>query len=231
MTEIRLLLKDLRQAKDISQEELARALNVSRQSIISLEQGEYLPSAPLLISLMEFFSCPIDQLVEGINIRQINSNNRKGGETAMALAPWNPLNAIDRMQEEMNEMVERTFGRGDWSRSIGPVAGAMNVHENDKEYEIEIQAPGFTDADINVEMSEDNVLNISGNHKAEAKKDGKNMIRREWEHAEFSRSVRFPTGIKADKVEARLENGTLNIIAPKLEPVKPKTKKIEIKKK
>ena len=40
MTKIRLLLRELRQARELSQEELAQALNLSRQSIISLERGE-----------------------------------------------------------------------------------------------------------------------------------------------------------------------------------------------
>ena len=63
--ELRLLLRDLRQAQDLSQDELARQLGISRQSIISLEQGAYLPSFPLLINMIHFFNCSLDQLVEG----------------------------------------------------------------------------------------------------------------------------------------------------------------------
>lgn len=229
----RLLLRDLRQASELSQEELARALQVSRQSIISLERGEYLPSAPLLIALMEFFNCPIDRLIEGVNIKQAteqHNENEKGGEQSMQLTPWNPFQAMDRLHDEMNEMVERNFGRGDWSRTLGPVAGAMNIHETDKTYEVEVQVPGYTENDFNIEMTED-MLTISGSKKQEEKNEGKNLVRREWEHSEFSRSIRFPTPIKADKVEAKLENGTLSIVAPKIEPAKPKTTKIQVKKK
>lgn len=235
--QIRLLLRELRQAHDLSQEELARALQLSRQSIISLERGEYLPSSPVLLALMEFFNCPIEQLVDGVNIRYVQSNDQntlneteKGGDQNMQLAPWSPFEAIDKMHDEMNTMLERNFGRGDWSRSLGSTAGAMNVHETDKEYEIELQAPGYTDADLSLEVS-DNTLTVTGSKKAETKNDGKNLIRREWSHSEFSRSVRFAQPIKEDGVEAKLDNGTLTIIAPKVEPVKPKIKKIEVKKK
>jgi len=224
---IRLLLKNLRQSRELSQEELARALNVSRQSIISLEQGAYLPSAPLLISLMEFFDCSIDDLVDGMKIS--HKQIEKGGEPNMQLVPSNPFQAIDRLHDEMNDMVEKTFGRVDWPRTIGTVAGAMNIHETDKNYEIEVQVPGFKDENLNIELTED-TLSITGEKKAEEQKEGKNLIRREWEHSQFSRSIRFATPIKEKDVEAKLENGTLMIVAPKVEPVKPKTTKIQVKK-
>jgi len=233
--EIRLLLRELRQAQELSQEELAKELGISRQSIISLERGEYLPSTPILVSLIEFFNCPIDQLIDGVNLQKINYQlesyeNEKGGDKQMQMTPWNPLQAVDQMHQEMNGLVERTFGRGDWSHALSGATGAMNVHESEKEYEIEMQLPGFNESDINLEIT-DGTLTISGEKKAEEKKDGKNLIRREWQHAEFSRSVRFNSPIKEDKVEAKLENGTLTITAPKVEPIKPKIKKIEVKKK
>ncbi|QQG50298.1 MAG: Hsp20 family protein [Candidatus Berkelbacteria bacterium] len=234
MPRFRLLLRQLRTQRDLSQEELARELNVSRQSIISLERGEYLPSAPVLISLMEFFRCNLPDLIEGINIVQQATDNeiQEGGEQSkMQLAPWSPFQAMDRMQEEMSEMVNRNFGRGDWSRALGTVAGAMNIHETDKEYEIELQVPGYAEDDVQIEMTED-TLTITGTKKHdENEKEGKNVVRREWQHSEFSRSIRFATPIKEDKVEAKLENGTLKIVAPKVEPAKPKTTKIQVKKK
>lgn len=230
MTKFRLLLRELRQANDLSQEELARALQVSRQSIISLERGEYLPSMPVLISLIEFFDCPIDQLIDGVspkNNQQLVSQTEKGGEKQMQLTPWSPFQAIDHMQEEMNSMIERTFGRGDWSNALQATTGAMNIHESEKEYEIEFQVPGYTEKEVTIEMTE-NTLTVSG-AKEEEKKEGRDVVRREWQHSQFRRSIRFTHPIKEDKVEAKMENGTLKIIAPKIEPTKPKVKKIEVK--
>jgi HSP20 family protein len=231
MPRFRLLLRQLRQNQSLSQEELARALNVSRQSIISLERGEYLPSAPVLIALMEFFNCSLPELIEGVKIQQqIANQTEKGGDETMQLAPWSPFQAIDRMQDEMNELINRNFGRGDWSRALGTVAGAMNIHETDKEYEIELQVPGYTEEDIQIEMTED-TLTVTGTKKHEdSQKEGKNLVRREWQHSEFSRSIRFATPIAEEKVEANLANGTLTVTAPKVEPVKPKVKKIAVKK-
>ncbi len=226
------MLRQLRQNQSLSQEELARALNVSRQSIISLERGEYLPSAPVLIALMEFFNCSLPELIEGVKIQASRSveEPQKGGDETMQLAPWSPFQAIDRMQDEMSELINRNFGRGDWSRALGTVAGAMNIHETEKQYEIELQVPGYSDDDLQIEMTED-TLTVTGTKKHEdIEKNGKSLIRREWQHSEFTRSIRFATPIAEDKVEAKLENGTLTVTAPKVEPVKPKTKKIVVKK-
>ena len=230
--ELRLLLRDLRQAQDLSQDELARQLGISRQSIISLEQGAYLPSFPLLINMIHFFNCSLDELVEGAPklIQQVsNQNVEEGGEQDMQIARWDPFQAIDKMHDEMGDVVERTFGRVDWPRALGTTAGAMNIHETDKEYEIQVQVPGYKENEINLEFSDD-TLTISGEKKTEEKEEKKNTIRREWAHASFSRQVRFAQPIMDEKVEAKLSDGTLTITAPKVEPVKPKIKKIEVKK-
>jgi HSP20 family protein len=55
-------LRDLRKRQHLSQEELAHELGVSRQSIISLEQGRSLPSLPLVITLCNFFDSSFEEL-------------------------------------------------------------------------------------------------------------------------------------------------------------------------
>src|SRR3989344_7591967 len=100
--ELRLLLRDLRLGQDLSQDELARQLGISRQSIISLEQGAYLPSFPLLINMIHFFNCSLDELVEGFTLsdvegapklvqQEINKHNEEGGEHKMQIARWDPF--------------------------------------------------------------------------------------------------------------------------------------------
>lgn len=234
--EIQLQLRELRQAHKLSQEELARELGISRQSIISLEQGEYLPSFNLFLDIIRYFGCPLEDLVPEVKIlteqtTNINTSGKGGEKGNMTLTLWNPFQAIDQMHDELNDAVERTFGRADWSRMVGGAVGAMNIHEDDKEYEIHVQAPGFKEEEVNVEVSEDNVLTISGAHKEETKEESKKaLVRREWEHAEFSRSIRFAQPIATDKVDAKLSHGKLVVIAPKIQPAKPKTTKVTIKK-
>lgn len=52
----------MRKARSVSQEELANALEVSRQTIISLEKGRYNPSLTLAFKLARYFGVTIEEL-------------------------------------------------------------------------------------------------------------------------------------------------------------------------
>ena len=55
-------LKDLRQKRQVSQNALAEALFVSRQTINSIENGKFDPSLTLAIKLTRFFEVPLDEI-------------------------------------------------------------------------------------------------------------------------------------------------------------------------
>lgn len=55
-------LKDLRQKRQVSQNALAEALSVSRQTINSIENGKFDPSLTLAIKLTRFFKVSLDEI-------------------------------------------------------------------------------------------------------------------------------------------------------------------------
>ena len=55
-------LETLRKSRGISQEELANAMDVSRQTIISLEKGKYNPSILLAFKLAHYFGLKIEDI-------------------------------------------------------------------------------------------------------------------------------------------------------------------------
>jgi putative transcriptional regulator len=55
-------VRALRTAKGLSQQELAEALNVSRQTINSIETGRYTPSLPLAIALARYFGTTVEEV-------------------------------------------------------------------------------------------------------------------------------------------------------------------------
>jgi putative transcriptional regulator len=61
---VRNRLRDLRSELGLSQAELASKLGVSRQTVISLEGGRYLPSLPLAFRIARLFSRPIDAVFQ-----------------------------------------------------------------------------------------------------------------------------------------------------------------------
>ena len=57
-------VRDLRMARGLSQGELAAALEVSRQTINSIEQERYTPSLPLAIALARFFRTTVEEMFD-----------------------------------------------------------------------------------------------------------------------------------------------------------------------
>ncbi|MBR8662533.1 MULTISPECIES: helix-turn-helix transcriptional regulator [Bacillus] len=56
------LIKEKRTSLSMTQEELAKRLDVSRQTVISLEKGKYKPSLVLAHKLAQIFECLIEDL-------------------------------------------------------------------------------------------------------------------------------------------------------------------------
>jgi putative transcriptional regulator len=58
-------VRALRVERALRQEDLAKELSVSRQTINAIETGRYLPSLPLAIALARFFGRPVEELFHG----------------------------------------------------------------------------------------------------------------------------------------------------------------------
>lgn len=99
---------------------------------------------------------------------------------------------------------------------------AVNVMERDDEFMIEVAAPGYKKDDFKLSIDQ-NVLTISSEKQEKAEDD--KVSRREFSYASFQRSFTLPTSVDADKVDARYEDGILNIHLPKKEEAKAKPKR------
>ena len=61
---IRNCVKELRSARGWTQEQLARATGVSRQSINSIERNRYVPSLALALTFARVFECATDEIFQ-----------------------------------------------------------------------------------------------------------------------------------------------------------------------
>jgi len=105
---------------------------------------------------------------------------------------------------------------------------AVNIVENDNEFQVEVAAPGMTKDDFNIEV-DNNVLTISSEkqHENEEKDDEGKYSRREFSYAAFKRSFTIPEDqVEADKIKADYKDGLLHIHLPKKEEVKPRPVKV-----
>ncbi|APH05016.1 helix-turn-helix transcriptional regulator [Bacillus weihaiensis] len=55
-------MKEMRKAKKLTQEDLAKQVGVSRQSIIAIESGKYKPSLELAYNISKAFECIIEDV-------------------------------------------------------------------------------------------------------------------------------------------------------------------------
>ncbi len=94
---------------------------------------------------------------------------------------------------------------------------AVNIKENDKNFEVEVAAPGMDKKDFKVEV-ENNVLTISAEKREEKKEKKNNYSRKEFSYESFERNFTLPQNVvDADKIKAKYENGILKIEIPKKE--------------
>ena len=104
---------------------------------------------------------------------------------------------------------------------------AVNIAETDKEFSVEVAAPGMDKKDFKVSV-EDNVLTISCEKEEEKEDKKKNYWRKEYSFHTFERSFQLPKNAKADKVKATYDNGILTIVMPKMKKEESKVKEVAV---
>jgi HSP20 family protein len=116
----------------------------------------------------------------------------------------------------------------DWPKT-GNAFPAVNVLENDKNYTVEVVAPGFQKADFKLKV-EDDILTISAENKSEKAEEGKEKeyTRREYSYNSFTRSFHLPDNVKDDAINASYQDGILKLELPKSENKVKATKEIAI---
>ena len=101
-----------------------------------------------------------------------------------------------------------------------------DIEENDKEYLINIDVPGFSKDNISLDF-EDGYLSVTAVNKDEKSNEGVKYLHRERFYGKVSRTFYIGKAIKEDEIKASFENGVLKIKLPK-EEIKETKKFIDI---
>ena len=107
---------------------------------------------------------------------------------------------------------------------------AVNICEDDKNYSVDVVAPGFKKGDFKVNVEND-ILTISAESKTESntkEEDGRQYSRREYGYHSFTRSFTLPDNTEEDNITANYEDGILKLNIPKSVQQEKATKKIEV---
>ena len=131
---------------------------------------------------------------------------------------FDPFAELRRMQGEMNRLFS---GYAPATRDFPPI----NIWLGDNSVVVTSELPGITRDDVTLNLQED-VLTLEGTRRP-PQEENVNWQRRERAYGTFSRAVQLPFRVDSDKVQARFNNGILEIELERLEADRPK--KIEIR--
>ena len=107
-------------------------------------------------------------------------------------------------------------------------APEADVVESEDAIRVMVEVPGFRPEDLAIDL-ESNVLTISGEKHEDRNQAGEKS---KWHLSErrfgrFTRSFMLPRNVEQDRIEARCENGVLNVVIPKSE--KARRRRVEIR--
>jgi HSP20 family protein len=132
---------------------------------------------------------------------------------------------IDRLFDQFLERMRLPL-RGGGEVETMTFLPDVDVIERDNEYLVKVELPGISIEDIDVSVVGD-ALQIKGEKKLEKEEKEENYYFCERSYGTFLRTIPLPVAIDADKIEAKLDKGVLEVLVPK--GAEAKKKKIEIK--
>ena len=131
------------------------------------------------------------------------------------------------MPEEFNDFFDTDF-----MPRVNATAPAINVKESEKDYTVELAAPGLTKDDFTVNVDNDGNLHIKIENKSDKKEEDKksHYLRREFSYSKYEQTLLLPDDVEKEKIAATVNNGVLTVDLPKIEKKEEKTaRQIEVK--
>lgn len=149
------------------------------------------------------------------------------------LQPFDTL--FDQFVGDLYPDFQKEFGVEFFQKGSYP---KVDIIDKDNSVQIVAEIPGLTKDDVSIDIEPDkanpnnNVLSISGGarvynddeHEVEPR-----YVRRELKRSSFKRSFILGENLNVDNINAKFENGILEISVSKIKPVNTKSRKVEIK--
>jgi HSP20 family protein len=161
----------------------------------------------------------------------------KKGMPMSAPAAWAPFETLRREIDRVFEGVGGAwpFGSGRSPLDLGwprdgqwRVTPAVDVAENDKDFELTAELPGMSEKDIELTLANGNLV-IKGEKKDQREESKADYYLSERRFGAFVRAFELPPGVDPGKIEASFAKGVLKIKLPKSVEAQKAETKIPIK--
>ena len=129
--------------------------------------------------------------------------------------------------KQMREIEKSFYNYPTSNEGVSGFVPVVNTREGEAAYHIDVDLPGVKKDDIKVDIHKD-ILTISGERKSKEEVKEEDYYKVETTFGKFSRSFTLPENVDTENIEARSDNGVLEVIIPKLNEEKIK-RVIEIK--
>lgn len=129
----------------------------------------------------------------------------------MSIIRYNPN---DFTPTSFSNLIDRFFNDSMQRSGQSTFVPKVDVIESEKAFELHVEVPGMKKEDFNVEVN-DNYLTISGERKFSTEKNEKDYHSIETRYGSFSRSFTLPESVNSDKIDAKYNNGILELTIPK----------------
>jgi len=175
-------------------------------------------------------------MAQNVAVQHTKKSGGKGDAATSESRPWWPLNTlrgeIDHLFDDF--MSSWPFGLREPATSFGRLPAAFqaglpatDVKENTKAFVVTVDLPGVEEKDIDVRVSDD-VLTIRAEATEERKEEKENYFLSERQHGALQRAFRLPSGVAADKINAKYAKGVLTLTLPKTAEAQKKQRKIKV---
>lgn len=151
----------------------------------------------------------------------------------MALMRRDPMGEIDNMFHRLNRMLNPSWPVMRWgadekeTMTFPDWAPAVDISETESSYHIRADLPDVQKNDVKVTL-EDGTLTLQGERRHSEEKTGERYHRMERSYGSFLRSFSLPQAIDENKVDARFNNGILEIDVPKTHKAEHKGREVQI---
>tara|TARA_Y100000758_G_scaffold92025_1_gene63191 strand:+ start:88 stop:525 length:438 start_codon:yes stop_codon:yes gene_type:complete len=145
----------------------------------------------------------------------------------MTLIKWTPINSINR---DFDHMLDRIFNDG-WNNNnkIRNNTPSVDIIENEEEFVLTAEFPGFDKKNLNINVEENGVLNINANSKINKEPNDPLYRIRERNSDSYNRKFNLPENAIVEKINAQFKNGLLTVNIPKAKEIESESKKIKIR--